>query len=402
MADYGVTDEGFKNKPLSVILEEMEDEFKSVFGIDLNTSIESPEGQIIDVVSTKVKALWNVAEKAYGAFSPSLSSVTTLDNICKINNVLRDDATYTTVSVVFTGDDGTVIPAGTIIATSALLTGETEVEFSTESDVAISGTTIEVLAIAIESGALQAPVASVVIIKNPIVGIDSVINNEVGNIGREAETDPELRAKREILVASPAVSTTDAIAAGIRLIDTVKSVVVLENESALPATIEGVLMDAHSVKAIVQGAETVEENTAIATAMYDRKDPGIPTTGTESEVVVDTQGFDHSIYWDTPTLVPIYVTILTDASDDSFPSDGQDIKDAIVDYMNDPSTGSVIGKDVSFGRLFTPVNSVPDHFVQTMFIGKTASPTLPEDVEILGGELATFTQANIIVTVNYT
>lgn len=401
MADYGVTSTGFKNKPLSVIIEEMEANFQATFGNDINISIESPEGQIIDMVGNVAKALWNVGEQSYNAFSPSGSSEITLENVVQLNNITRGEAQPSTVTVKFTGDDGIVIPAGTTVSTSAILTGSDSISFDTESDATISGTEVETLVIAQVAGAVDVAIGTVVVIDTPVVGITEVTNDVVGNIGKDEESDPELRARREILVALPAVSTTDAIAAGIQEIETVNSVVVLENPESTDSTVEGVLLEPHSVKVIVQGAETIEENTLIGTAIYDRKDPGIPTYGLQSEVIVDTQGFNHTMRWDTPTLIPIYITINTDAEGTSFPSDGSNIVDSILEYMADPTTGAVIGKDVSYARMFVPVNNIPDHYVQSMYIGTTASPTGTSDIEIAGSELASFTEVNITVYVNY-
>lgn len=403
MAEYGVTDTGFKRKPKSVTITELENLMKAQFGQDLDVSPESPEGQIISVIADAVDPLWEAAEHSYNAFNPNGATGVTLENLVQINNIEKKKATATTVDLKFSGDNGVTIPLGTTVSSNPDLTGGVSYKCTTLVEGITVGGIYEVLAELEDLGEIQIPVASMTLLDNPIVGIDTVTNDLVGNVGQNDETDPELRSRRTSQVALPAVSTIDAIRAGILNIETILSARIYENDSATPITEDGVTIPPHSIKAIIQGSETAEEEQAIAQEMFIRKDPGIQTDGTVTHVIQDSQGFDKTFKWDNPTLVPFYITIDTTASTTTaLPNNGQDIKDAIVAYITDPVTGYKIGDDVSYARLFTPINSVPDHFVQSMKIGLAPSPTGTGDLNIDGGSLAIIADPDNDIVINIT
>lgn len=401
MADYGVTDTGFKRKPKSVIITELENLMKAKFGQDLDVSPESPEGQIISVIADALDPMWETAQHSYNAFNPSAATGATLENLVKINNLNKELATASTVLVKFVGSNGITVPAGTTVSTNPTLTGGVRYKFDVETTGVISDGIYEVLAIAQEKGAVQVPINSVTVIDTPIVGITSVTNDAVGNVGQNDETDPQLRSRREVEVALPAVSTVDAIVAGIQNIESIISVVIYENDTAIETTEDGVTIPPHSLKIIIQGDGTDTEKESVANSVYIKKDPGIQTSGSVSWTLQDSQGFDKVIKWDTPTLVPLYIEILTDAeSNSSIQSDGQSIKDALLAYVNDPVTGYKIGDNVSYARLFTPINSVPGHFVQSLKIGFVDPPVATSDLDVNGGSLVTLSESDIDIAVS--
>lgn len=392
MADYGVTSTGFTNKPLSVIIEEMQDNFDTVFGQDINTDAGSPEGNIIEIVANKAKDLWDVGEQSYNAFNPNATSETSLDNIVALNDIEREDAQYSSTTLTWDGTSGTTIPAGTQINSDPSLTTDVYSFLTTEELILVGDTALDTVnALCTVTGAILLSPATITILSQPIPGVTSVTNEDSTVPGQDVETDPELRARRDLLVATPAVSIVDSIYAGIIAIASINSALVLENSSSSSSSVEGITLEPHSVKVITYGANDATERASIAKAIYDHKDPGIPTYGSETESVEDSQGFSHAMKWDVPTGVEVYIIINTNAYLNDFSATGaSDIRDAIVDYMASADTGTELGKDVSYARLFTPVNSVENHFVQSMYIGTSATPTGTSDITINADEIALF------------
>ncbi len=403
MSIYGVTDIGFKRKPKTVILEELKSLMKAKFGQDLDVDPESPEGQMLSVIADAVDPLWEVAEHSYNAYNPTGATGVTLENLALLNSITRKEATSTTVDVTWTGTNGVNIPAGTVVSTDSSLTGGVSYKFTIlESGIVTAGTVI-LQAEAIEKGAIQIPINSVILMDNPITGITSITNIEAGNAGRNLETDPELRSRRTSQVAISATATVDAIRSNILNIDTVISTKVYENDTAISVDYDGVTVPPHAIKAIIQGSETAEEKLAIGQIMFERKCPGISTDGLVSQVITDSQGFDKTFKWDNPTLVPIYITVDTNATvPTALPNDGQEIRDAIMAFINDPATGYKIGDEVSYARLFTPINTVPDHFVQALKIGIAPSPTGTIDLNMDGKSLAFVADPDNDIVINIT
>ncbi|MNG12202.1 hypothetical protein D3C84_957990 [compost metagenome] len=79
------------------------------------------------------------------------------------------------------------------------------------------------------------------------------------------------------------------------------------------------------------------------------------------------------------------------------PGDAADqIKAAIISYA-DSNIG--VGKDVIFSRMYTPINTVPGHQINSLFIGTTPSPVGTSNITIAFDELASFESANIVVNI---
>lgn len=413
MADYGVTPTGFNNKPLSVIVEEMQNDFAARFGSELDTSSESPEGTMIESVSQVAKNLWDVAEEAYGSFSPNLAGGVGMSNLAILNGIQRKAAQYSTVTVQFTGDAGIVVPAGTQVSD---VSGEYIYETETELTMVGTPASDEVLAQAVVAQEVQLNSASITVLVSSVTGNPTVTNPDPPSSGSDEESDSELRARRAVLVARPAQSTEDAISAALRDIETVFSQRVYSNGENTQVTVNGVAIDPHSILCIVEGNDTADERESIAQAIFDSKDPTVKTDGSpgvltpQTEAVTDSQGIDHDINWYQPTSVPTYIRIETNALDSEFPSEDLDgshpIKTAILEYMEDPTTGPGIGDDVHHGVIYIPANSVPDHFIQGIWLSDVAppdgtDPTEKADIGIAGDELPRFTEANIELIINY-
>ena len=94
--------------------------------------------------------------------------------------------------------------------------------------------------------------------------------------------------------------------------------------------------------------------------------------------------------------MPIYVEIELEVDAD-FPSDGADqIRAALVAFG---VSSLVIGGEVRYSRLFTPINSVAGHEVLALRIGTSPSPTGETSVDIAAGGLASISLNNITVTI---
>src|SRR5699024_2421374 len=122
-----------------------------------------------------------------------------------VNNIgiVRRPAEKSIGTATFEGDEGSVIPEGFIITTGDDIpfetTEESEIDGTGESEVPIQ---------AIEPGTVgNVPAGTITEIINPIVGIDSVINQEGTTGGRDEETDEEFRARYILSVSRGGAST---------------------------------------------------------------------------------------------------------------------------------------------------------------------------------------------------
>lgn len=111
--EYGVTPQGFKAKRLIEVKNELENLFISEFG-DINLDAQSVAGQIIGIFSKMFADIWENQQDVYLSQYPNSASGISLDNVVQLNGITRLPARRTTVIGVATGQENTLIPAGSL------------------------------------------------------------------------------------------------------------------------------------------------------------------------------------------------------------------------------------------------------------------------------------------------
>jgi len=173
------------------------------------------------------------------------------------------------------------------------------------------------------TGSILGLAGTITVIDTPVAGLASVTNYEDAIVGRDVETDVELRLR--IQSARQGYATDEAIRS--RLLDEVpgvSSVTIISNRT--DSVVSG--QPAHSYHAIVQGGT----DQAVADKLWEVQPAGIASFGSEAEVVVDSQGNNQDINFSRPVNEYAWVKVVyTLHSESEFPTDGADaIKDAIV------------------------------------------------------------------------
>lgn len=115
MSEYGVTDTGFVQKRLDVVIREIHQDLTEGFGVDTSINPQSFLNVLVTGFSDKIAELWEVAAETYYSEYPSSATNLSLDNAVAFGGIKRvmDQKTY--YSVLCTGDDGTFVQQGTII-----------------------------------------------------------------------------------------------------------------------------------------------------------------------------------------------------------------------------------------------------------------------------------------------
>lgn len=222
----------------------------------------------------------------------------------------------------------------------------------------------------------------------PISGWDSIINPVAATTGRLVETDAELRERFRNSKFFQSQNILEALLDALRNVEGVTDVVVYENDTDA-VDINGV--PAHSFLPIVLGGLPSD----IGNSIWENKPTGIRSTGNTTVQVADSQGFLHSISYKRPSEVPIYVTASISNVDGVAGDAVALIRQNIEDYGKN---NYFIGDDVIYSRFYTPINAVPGHMVNSLFIGTSPSPTGTSNITIPFDAVAVFLPANIQVT----
>ena len=98
MTTYGVVPEGFRRKPLSQVLAEIEASLITEFGPDVVQSPQSPLGQLNGLFANLVTQQWEFGEDVYQSYDPDQAEGTRLDTLAKMRILARaggeDDASF--------------------------------------------------------------------------------------------------------------------------------------------------------------------------------------------------------------------------------------------------------------------------------------------------------------------
>ncbi len=222
----------------------------------------------------------------------------------------------------------------------------------------------------------------------PISGWDSILNPVAATTGRLVETDAELRERFRNSKFFQSQNILEALLDALRNVDGVTDVVVYENDTDA-VDVNGV--PPHSFLPIVLGGLPSD----IGNSIWENKPTGIRSNGNTTVQVADSQGFLHNISYKRPTEVPIYIKASISNVDGVAGDAVALIRQNIEDYGKE---NYFIGDDVIYSRFYTPINAVPGHMVNSLFIGTSPNPTGTANIPVAFDAVAVFLPANIQVT----
>lgn len=242
---------------------------------------------------------------------------------------------------------------------------------------------------AVNVGPIAQDINTITSITTPILGWDSVTNPIAATVGRLTETDEELRLRFRNSKFERSTNLIDSLYSALIGVSGVTQVQIYENDTSIVNS-DGV--EPHSFLPIVLGGSSVD----IANAIWENKPIGILSQGNTTVSIEDAQGFNHNISFERPNPELIYID-LSLTVDSNFPANGADlIKQAIITYAAD---NFGIGDDIIYSRLFTPINSVPGHQVDSLTIGTSPAPVGVSNIVIPFNGIASISSSNISITV---
>ena len=482
MADFGISETGFKLKRLEDIRTESKERAVSIFQDLLtpedvvDTSDSSTIGRFINIFAVPDSTLWEQAQLSYSSLDPNTAMGIALDNIVQYGGIQRLNPSSSTVSGVFKGDNGTLISLGSVVgfntqsntfsttgavSLTPIAASGVDITVSTVADstiynipYSVSSVSTNVVVYTSGTGATQSSILAglkaeiisahpllsadvigsvlkinktdvfqtstfsvssqllitkvaklgnlradvagavsgeantLVSIKTPVLGWDSVYNPLAVSEGRLVETDEQLRLRFRNSKFKRSSNILDSLYSAITNVPTVENVVVYDNPSD---STDSNGLPPHSFTAVVLGGDSQ----VIAETIWINKPVGITANGNTSVNIVDSQHFTRAIHFERPAPINIYITIAL-STNELFAADGADkIRSAIIQYAKDNFS---VGDDIIYSRIYTPVNSVAGHSVTSLFIGTSPSPTATANIPISFNQIGSFQSVNITIT----
>lgn len=380
-----LTSQGFTRTRLDERLTALQEAMRAIFGPTLNLDPDTIDGQTLGIFAESISNLDQLAEDVYHSFNPQSATGVALSRLVQLNGIRRIDGTYSTVTLRCVGSQGTVIPAGSLVKSTA-----TNATFETIAEATIpAGGQIDIAARSAVKGAVLAPAGTLTKIDTPIYGWQTATNLLDATPGRDEETDEQLRLRRRASTSTPGQAIVDAMYGALTNIPEVRQAKVYENDQDV---IDANGLPPHSIYCIVEGGTDAD----ILATIWLKKTAGTTTHGTTAGQVTDSMGNPHTLNFSRPTDVNVWVTVNLHTRP-GWPTDGaQRITNALTAWA---VANQSIGEEVIHSRLFDPVNTVPGHSIDSLYIGTAANPAGTANIAVPFDGLARFDSSRIVVNV---
>jgi len=375
-------------------LQEVQTEFKGVFGEDLDLTPSTPQGRLISTEVLSRDGNARLMADVANQFNPNMAGGIFLDAICGMMGLSRTAATRTTVTATLTGTSGTIIYAGATAQTTA---GDI-FELTTTTTIPVSGT-IDALFQSVELGAIPCAAGTLTTIIDSVLGWTGITNAATGTLGTDQQSDLSLSTLRRRTLALQGVATNDAITSALYATSGVQSLQYRENVEATTQIIDTISMVAHSIYVCVYGGTDAD----VAQAIISNKSAGSAMNGTTSVPVTMTSGQIINVLFDRPTAIPILIKLNVKLSASASGTVSDTIKQAVLDYTDglvDGEDGFTVGSSVSPFELAGAANGISGVYVQSCEIALASTGIYQStEIAIAINEIATTTLASITVTI---
>lgn len=350
MADYQYQiDTGVIVPDMSQTLSEVAAEFRAVFGQSLSVDPSTPQGMLITRIAEMRDSVARNNCDVANQINPNVAGGVFLDALVGLHFGQRRAASRSTVTATVTGTNGTIIPKGSVAKTTI------GARFETMYAVTISGSS-SVQMQALETGPVGADAGTLTKIETSISGWSTVTNTLAATLGRDVESDAQLRSRRLDMLGTQSTSTIAAIRSRLSAqVDGLVSQAVVDNPTLSAKTIKGVSVAAKSIAVFTSGGSDAD----ISRALYGSVPAGVPTVGTTTVTVADTvvSGYSTPIKFTKASAVPVLVRVTADTNI-------LDLSTIIPQYVIDYANGEgatprnfVIGGDVLPFEIASYINS---------------------------------------------
>lgn len=300
-----INENGLLIDEFSTIYNRLADKFKLIYGQDINLEQNSPDGQLLGIITNEIYDLQTLILHIYNSFDPDLAQGVELNKLLKLIAQTRRASTKSIVDITIVANANVTLPADYTIIDE----NKNEWVINAETTL-IAGTNI-VSFNAVNFGAIEASANTINDVVTVFPEITSVNNALPAEVGRDEESDVLLRKRRNNLLSVDSNSTIAGIYSKLFLLDTVIDAVIYENATDTYDALKD--LNAHTLWCIVDGGSIDEITKIIATD----KTIGTDLKGTVSNNYVEiflkadgtTRALTHIVKFDRPTEIPLYIKL---------------------------------------------------------------------------------------------
>ena len=110
---------GFIRDRLDTLVANLQAGYRSIYGQDIDVDTDSEDGQLSVIFAEAKSEVLQLLEMVIAARSPAGATGAMLSRLVLLNSIQRNEASYSTANVTYGGTPGTIIPAGSLVDTTA-------------------------------------------------------------------------------------------------------------------------------------------------------------------------------------------------------------------------------------------------------------------------------------------
>ena len=257
--------------------------YKDVYGqdIDLTVAPTNADGIFVNDLALMVNNILQSIKTMYANLDVNTASGVYLDNLCRLSNIVRKSATPSNVYITVKNignDPITIKKSSDADGTTFVDVSGAEWLYEGNDVILNAGTSQSIQVFSSIAGEVEAVAGSIVqAIGNQYLEVTQPTN---ANLGNDAETDSELRARRAQSVGATGTTVLDALTGALLNITAIRDVKIYNNNTNANTTaLDGTVIGPHSIYVIVRREDgIIVPDSTIGQLISDMLTPGIGTT----------------------------------------------------------------------------------------------------------------------------
>lgn len=313
MTQKYVTSAGLKIPTIEELQADIFVDQQSLVDPNIDTSPESPIGNLNGIFANHLREAYEVVEIAYNGFNRDAAEGFLLGAIGALTGTKANPATPSffkgTNKVKINLNAGTPVPIGTVFSQN----GSPLVRFKTIEQINNPNPVAGDFFVACEctvNGPTPCAAGTLTVIVTPVSGLNSVTNPGDAFLGKLADTDAQYRVRQESELRATGSATvlairSDILAIEINNVQPVVDCIVRENTSD---GFDSQGLPPHSFEALVfDGLGADVPNDTIAQTIWESKGAGVRSVGNTSGIAIDSEGNHQTERFSRPTQVEVTI-----------------------------------------------------------------------------------------------
>jgi uncharacterized phage protein gp47/JayE len=375
-----LTPDGFVIRRLDDIIGRMDSGMRTIYGADIDTAADSPDGQMIGLFSQALADLEELAGEMWRQMDPDYATGPNLDRIVAFSGSRRFVSNPSTLrSVILSGAARTPIPADSTVRDPSGIVWRSLMRVTLDAN-----GSARVDFQSVDAGAFSVGRNEVLEIQSGVTGWRTAITSQASQQGTDQERDPDLRARFYLSRERTADDDAASMRGNLLALTGVDDAQVYENYTR---EVDSNGVQANSINAVVDGGDEL----AIGRVILQLKPAGTGMQGESTVYVLDEFSRSRAIYFDRPTRVDVYVQMTVTRRANFTDIDEESIKRVLSE------THFHIGEPVIRTELYGVMYEVPGFIVTALAIGTSPTTLAVGDVIVGPRDMAVIDAANIVI-----